>query len=101
MAKLLQGHSRVVAELTICFLYNSPIQGLGCKKYRSKLRIFRSFVPTRGNNATGRFFLDADCGVTLELFSNNTLLFKTAEKIGFRPDSAVMVRTDSDSPLFK
>lgn len=50
-------------------------------------------VPARGNKATGCFFLDADCGVTLELFSNNTLLFKTAEKIGFWPDSAVMVRT--------
>lgn len=66
MTKLLQGHSRVVAELTICFLYNSPIQGLGCKKYRNKLRISRSFVPTHGNNATGRFFFDADCGVTLK-----------------------------------
>lgn len=58
-------------------------------------------VPTRGNTATGRFFLDADCGVTLELFSDNTLLFKTAKKIGFWPDSAVMVRISSDSPVFK
>ena len=52
-------------------------------------------VPTRGNTATGRFFLDADCGVTLELFSDNTLLFKTAKKLGFWPDSAVMVRISS------
>ena len=58
-------------------------------------------VPTRGNTATGRFFLDADCGVTLELFSDNTLLFKTAKKLGFWPDSAVMVRISSDSPVFK
>ena len=58
-------------------------------------------VPTRGNTATGRFFLDADCGVTLELFSDNTLLFKTAKKLGFWPDSAVMVRRSSDSPVFK
>lgn len=40
-------------------------------------------VPTCGNKTIGRFFMDADCGVTLELFSNNTLLFKTAEKLGF------------------
>ena len=58
-------------------------------------------VPTRGNTATGRFFLDADCGVTLELFSDNTLLFKTAKEIGFWPDSAVMVRISSDSPVLK
>lgn len=58
-------------------------------------------VPTRGNTATGRFFLDADCGVTLELFSDNTLLFKTAKKLGFWPDSAVMVRISSDSPVLK
>ena len=58
-------------------------------------------VPTRGNTATGRFFLDADCGVTLELFSDNTLLFKTAKKLGFWPDSAVMVRISSESPVFK
>lgn len=53
----------------------------------------RLLTPKRGNKAVGRFFSDADCGVTLELFSNSTLLFKTAEKLGFWPDSAVMVRT--------
>ena len=57
-------------------------------------------VPTRGNKATGRFFLDSDCGVTLELFSDNTLLFKTAEKLGFWPDSAVMVRISSEHQIF-
>ena len=55
----------------------------------------------RGNKSAGRFFLDADCAVTLELFSNNTLLFKTAEKLGFWPDSAVMVRTNYDNPVYQ
>ena len=61
----------------------------------------RLLAPKRGNRAVGRFFLDADCGVTLELFSDNTLLFKTAEKLGFWPDSAVMVRISSEAPVFK
>ena len=61
----------------------------------------RLLAPERGNKATGCFFLDADCGVTLELFSDNTLLFKTAKKLGFWPDSAVMVRISSDSPVLK
>ena len=54
----------------------------------------RLLASKRGNKAVGRFFLDADCAVTLELFSNKTLLFKTEAPIGFWPDSAVMVRTD-------
>ena len=54
----------------------------------------RLLAPKRGNKAVGRFFMDADCAVTLELFSNKTLLFKTEAPIGFWPDSAVMVRTD-------
>jgi hypothetical protein len=54
----------------------------------------RLLTPKRGNKAVGRFFLDADCAVALELFSNKTLLFKTETPIGFWPDSAVMVRTD-------
>ena len=58
-------------------------------------------VPPRGNKTIGRFFMDADCEVILELFSDNTLLFKTAEKLGFWPDSAVMVRTSSESRVFK
>lgn len=61
----------------------------------------RLLAPKRGNKAVGRFFSDADCGVTLELFSDNTLLFKTAEKLGFWPDSAVMVRISSEAPVFK
>ena len=59
----------------------------------------RLLAPKRGNKAVGRFFLDADCAVTLELFSNKTLLFKTEAPIGFWPDSAVMVRTDG--PVYK
>ena len=58
----------------------------------------RLLAPSRGNKAAGRFFLDADCAVTLELFSKNTILFKTGEKLGFWPDSAVMVRTPSEPP---
>ena len=58
-------------------------------------------APARGNKATGRFFLEADCAVTLELFSNNTLLFKIAEKLGFWPDSAVMVRTNYDNLVYQ
>lgn len=61
----------------------------------------RLLAPKCGNRAVGQFFLDADCGVTLELFSDNTLLFKTAEKLGFWPDSAVMVRISSEAPVFK
>ena len=61
----------------------------------------RLLAPKCGSRAVGRFFLDADCGVTLELFSDNTLLFKTAEKLGFWPDSAVMVRISSEAPVFK
>ena len=58
-------------------------------------------VPKRGNRAIGRFFSDADCGVALELFSNNTLLFKTEKPVGFWPDSAVMVRKSCEGPVFK
>ena len=61
----------------------------------------RLLAPSRGNKAAGRFFLDADCAVTLELFSNNTLLFRTEELIGFWPDSAVMVRTNYDTPVYQ
>ena len=60
----------------------------------------RLLAPKRGNRAVGRFFYDADCWVTLELFSKNTLLFKTEKPIGFWPDSAVMVRTGSEPPVF-
>lgn len=60
----------------------------------------RLLTPKRGNRAVGRFFSDADCWVTLELFSKNTLLFKTEKPIGFWPDSAVMVRTGSEPPVF-
>ena len=58
------------------------------------------YAPISGNTALGRFFLDADCEVTLELFSNNTLLFKSEEPLGFCPDSAVMVRVSNEKPVF-
>lgn len=61
----------------------------------------RLLVSKRGNRAIGRFFSDADCGVALELFSNNTLLFKTEKPVGFWPDSAVMVRKSCEGPVFK
>ena len=60
----------------------------------------RLFIPKNGNRATGRFFLDADCAVTLELFSNNTLLFKSENSIGYWPDSAVMVRSGNACQTF-
>lgn len=59
----------------------------------------RLFIPKHGNKAEGHFF-DTNCAVTLELFSNNTILFKTDEPLGFWPDSAVMVRSGNSSPNF-
>lgn len=65
-------------------------------------------LPKNGNKAVGHFASDqisfagkCNCGVTLELFSNNTLLFRTSKSVGFWPDSAVMVRTSSENPVFK
>ncbi len=57
------------------------------------------FIPKHGNKAEGHFF-DTNCTVTLELFSNNTILFKTYEPLGFWPDSAVMVRSGNSSSNF-
>ena len=59
----------------------------------------RLSLPKHGNKAEGHFF-DTNCAVTLELFSNNTILFKTDEPLGFWPDSAVMVRSGNSSPNF-
>ena len=81
------------------FLGGARIQMPSCDSDGNYLPQARLLAPTRGNKAVGRFFLDADCAVTLELFSNNTLLFKTAEKLGFWPDSAVMVRTNYENPV--
>lgn len=65
-------------------------------------------LPKSGNKAVGYFAADeipfagkCNCGVSLELFSNNTMLFRTGESIGFWPDSAVMVRTSSEAPVFR
>lgn len=76
------------------FLGGARIQMPACGNDGTPLPQARLLAPARGNKAAGRFFLDADCTVTLELFSNNTLLFKTGERLGFWPDSAVMVRVD-------
>ena len=65
-------------------------------------------LPKSGNKAVGYFAADeipfagkCNCGVSLELFSNNAMLFRTGESIGFWPDSAVMVRTSSEAPVFR
>lgn len=81
------------------FLGGARIQMPDLRNDGTPLPQARLLAPSRGNTAVGRFFLDADCAVTLELFSNNTLLFKTAEKLGFWPDSAVMVRTNYDNAV--
>lgn len=83
------------------FLGGAKIQMPDCGNDGAPLPQAHLLAPTRGNKAVGRFFLDADCAVTLELFSKNTLLFKTAEKLGFWPDSAVMVRTNYDNPVYQ
>ena len=83
------------------FFGGARIQMPDCGNYGTPLPQAHLLAPTRGNKAVGRFFLDADCAVTLELFSKNTLLFKTAEKLGFWPDSAVMVRTNDDNPVYQ
>ena len=83
------------------FLGGARIQTPDCGNDGTPLPQAHLLAPTRGNKAVGRFFLDADCAVTLELFSNNTLLFKTGEKLGFWPDSAVMVRTNYDNPVYQ
>lgn len=80
------------------FLGGSRIQMPACDDDGNNLSQARLLAPTRGNKARGCFFLETDYVVTLELFSNNTLLFKTSEQIGFWPDSAVMVRTNCDTP---
>ena len=54
-------------------------------------------------NSRMNFFSDTDTcdyAISLELKSNNTLIFKSEKAIGYWPDSAVMVRTDSKSPIF-
>ncbi len=83
------------------FLGGARIQMPDCGNDGAPLPQARLLAPARGNTAAGRFFLDADCVVTLELFSNNTLLFKTGERLGFWPDSAVMVRTNKDNLVVK
>ena len=70
-----------------------------CDNEDTPLPQARLSLPKHGNKAEGHFF-DTNCAVTLELFSNNTILFKTDEPLGFWPDSAVMVRSGNGSPNF-
>ena len=70
-----------------------------CDNEDTPLPQARLSLPKHGNKAEGHFF-DTNCAVTLELFSNNTILFKTDEPLGFWPDSAVMVRSGNSSPNF-
>ena len=65
-------------------------------------------LPKSGNKAVGYFAADeipfagkCNCVVSLELFSNSTMLFRTDEPVGFWPDSAVMVLTSSEAPVFR
>ncbi len=65
-------------------------------------------LPNSGNMAIGRFANNeipfagnCNSGLSIELFSNNTLLYKTDKAIGFWPDSAVMVRINSENPVFR
>ncbi len=55
----------------------------------------RIIMPKNGNIA-----LNSDTGVTLELFSNNTLLLRNKQTDNYWPDSAVMVRISDKQPLF-
>ena len=77
------------------FLGGARMQMPDCGNDGTPLPQALVLAPARGNKAIGRFFIEADCAVTLELFSNNTLLFKTNKQLGFWPDSAVMVRVDT------
>ena len=83
------------------FLGGSRIQMPACNADGNYLSQARLLVPKLGNKATGCFLSDTDCTVTLELFSNNTLLFKTSKLLGILPDSAVMVRINYDNTVFE
>lgn len=82
------------------FSGGARIQMSACNNDAAPLPQARLLAPKSGNIAQGRFFSGADQTVTLELFGNNTLLFKTGEPIGFWPDSAVMVRASSERTVF-
>ena len=82
-------------------------------EYDEKERLIpqaRIATPKSGNTANGTFansrmnhFYGTDScnyAISLELKSNNTLIFKTEKPIGNCPDSAVMVRIDDISPVF-
>ena len=67
-----------------------------CDNEDTPLPQARLSLPKHGNKATGHFFRDTNCVVTLELFNNNTLLFKSEKPLGFLPDSALMVRSGNN-----
>jgi hypothetical protein len=82
-------------------------------EYDEKERLIpqaRIATPKSGNTANGTFtnsrmkhFYGTDScnyAISLELKSNNTLIFKTEKPIGNCPDSAIMVRIDDRSPIF-
>ena len=76
------------------FLGGARIQMPNCDNEGNPLPQAHLSLPNHGNKAKG-IFLDTNYAVTLELFSNNTLLFKSEEPLGFWPDSAVMVRSSN------
>ena len=60
----------------------------------------RLLAPENGNKAVGRFNAGSRGMVTLELFSNSTMLFRSDAAIAAFPDSAVMVKASEKAPLF-
>ncbi|MBR5335126.1 MAG: hypothetical protein IKV23_02505 [Bacteroidaceae bacterium] len=56
-------------------------------------------LPKNGNKAVGRFNAGSRGTVTLVMFSNSTMLFRSDAAIAAFPDSAVMVKA-SEKPLF-
>ena len=57
-------------------------------------------LPKSGNKAVGHFNAGSRGTVTLELFSNSTMLFRSDAPIAAFPDSAVMVKASEKAPLF-
>ena len=70
----------------------------------------RMHAPQKGNRINGTFLdvnsisfygaITSKVNLSLELFSKNTLLFKSDKSIDYWPDSAVMVRINDELPLF-
>ena len=70
----------------------------------------RMLAPQKGSRINGTFIdvnsisfygtITSKVNLSLELFSKNTLLFKTDKSIDYWPDSVVMVRINDELPLF-